>query len=124
MLPIIIIKILKSQNIDFTIVRKDIKLTSVTGLVDIEESFNCYFKIVKNSFFSYSTIVKLEFKVTQKAYSEGILYNFKIYFDYGTIVIVNRKTNTKKFHVTSLSTILNKIILHFDSYFCLTKFLN
>jgi len=73
-------KILKSQNIDFTKARKDVKLTSwqVTGLVDGEGSFN--FKIVQKSFSSYSTIVKLEFKVTQKAPSEGILYDLKNYF--------------------------------------------
>ena len=90
------LKILKSQNIDFTKAKKDVKLTSITGLVDIEGSFNCCFKIVKESFFSYSTIVKLEFKVTQKAHSEGILYDLKIYFDCGTVIIVNRKTNTKE----------------------------
>jgi hypothetical protein len=40
--------------------------------------------------------VKLEYKVTQKSYSEGILYEIKDYFGCGNVVIDNRKSDTKK----------------------------
>jgi len=69
--------------------------------------------------------VKLEFKVTQKTHSEGVLYELKNYFGCGSVVIDNRKSDTKKYHINALSDILAKIIPHFEKYPCLTsKFLN
>jgi hypothetical protein len=69
--------------------------------------------------------VKLEFKVVQKSHSEGVLFKLQNFFSCGTVVIDNRKTDTKKYHVTSINEILNKIIPHFETYPCLTsKFLN
>jgi hypothetical protein len=67
----------------------------------------------------------LEFKITQKNHSEGILYELLNYFKCGSVVIDNRKSDTKKYHISSLSEIINNIIPHFDNYPCLTsKFLN
>lgn len=86
----------------------------ITGFVDGEGSFIC--TIVKNS-----NKVSLEFKVTQKSHSEGILQEFKEYFKSGSVVIDNRKTSTSKFHITSLAYILDKVIPHFDAYPCLTS---
>lgn len=65
--------------------------------------------------------VKLEFKVTQKSHSAGILHELKEFFECGSVVIDNRETKTQKYHVTSLSNIIEKIIPHFDSYPCLTS---
>jgi len=100
----------KPQNID--------KLTpwQVTGFIDGEGSFS-----VSNT----GNSIKLEMKATQKKNSPKILYKMKEYFDCGSVVIDNRKTETLKYRVSSLNDILTKIIPHFDKYPCLTsKFLN
>jgi hypothetical protein len=69
--------------------------------------------------------LNLEFKVTQKSHSEGILHEIKEYFGCGSVVIDNRKTDTKKYRIGALSDILNIIIPHFENFPCLTsKFLN
>jgi len=81
----------------------------VTGLVDGEDGFNCY--ILDTDLTNHS--VKLEFKVTQKKHSEGVLYELQEYFGCGSVVIDNRKTDTKKYHVNGFSAILDKIIPHF-----------
>ena len=39
----------------------------------------------------------------------------------GNVVIDNRKTDTKKFHIKSLNLLLEKVIPHFDKYPCLTS---
>ena len=98
----------------------------VTGLVDGEGSFAYSFTNKKNPVSdTVKSEVKLEFKVTQKSHSEGVLLELKKFFDCGNVVIDNRNTDTKKFQVTSLSDILIKIIPHFDKYPCLTsKYLN
>ena len=106
--------------------RKDVKLLpwQVTGLTDGEGGFNCYIakketeKLISNSF---NTNIKLEFKVTQKSHSAGILYELKEFFGCGSVVIDNRKTDTKKYHVTSLYSILENIIPHYEKYPCLTS---
>lgn len=90
----------------------------VTGLVDSEGGF--FISISKNGP-KGGLSIKLEFKVTQKSHSEGILNNIKEYFGCGTVVIDNRKTDTKKYHISALSEILNIIIPHFDKYPCLTS---
>jgi len=95
----------------------------VTGLVDGEGGFNC--SILKTGAGSTGLTVKLEFKITQKSHSEGILHEVKNYYGCGSVVIDNRSTDTKKYHVTSISDILLKIIPHFNVYPCLTsKYLN
>jgi hypothetical protein len=64
-------------------------------------------------------------KVTQKENSSKILHKIQNFFDCGSVVIDNRKTETMKYRVSSLNDILTKIIPHFDKYSCLTsKFLN
>lgn len=68
-----------------------------------------------------SKSVSLEYKITQKSHSESVLYDIKDYFSAGSVVIDNRKTVTKKFHITNLKFILEKIIPHFERYPCLTS---
>lgn len=112
-------------NRDFTKPRINEKLQpwQVTGLADGEGAFIC--TITKSGRGLTGKTVKLEFKVTQKAHSEGILHELQEYFGCGSVVIDNRETETKKYRVSSLSFILEKIIPHFDSYPCLTsKYLN
>jgi hypothetical protein len=93
----------------------------VTGLTDGEGAFT--YSLIRKKTEKYT--ISLEFKVTQKSHSEEILYKLKDYFNCGTVVIDNRKTDTKKYHVTNLNSILNKIIPHFIEYPCLTsKYLN
>lgn len=102
---------------------KNLKLKPwyVTGITDSEGTFSCYIKNISID----KIVVSLEFKVAQKTHSSNILYGLKDYFSEGTIVIDNRISDTKKFHITSLSIILNKVIPHFNSYPCLTsKYLN
>jgi hypothetical protein len=112
---------LLTTKIDFTKPRDNELLMpwQVTGLADGEGGFNC--SILNTRKGLTGKTVKLEFKVTQKTHSEGILYELKKFFDCGSVVIDNRKTDTKKYHVTALSHILEKIIPHFDSYPCLTS---
>lgn len=43
------------------------------------------------------------------------------YFSSGTVVIENRSSDIKKYHVTSLEDILSKVIPHFLIYLCLTS---
>lgn len=110
---------------DFTISRKNEKLYpwQVTGLTDGEGSFA--YSLVKSKLDSnkHSTKIKfnLEFKITQKSHSEGVLFELKDYFGCGSVIIDNRKTGTKKFQVKSLDSILNKVIPHFEKYPCLTS---
>jgi len=60
------------EDRDFTKARLNEKLTpwQVTGLVDGEGSFTTYMPQTDKGLFS----VSLEFKVVQKAHSEGLLY--------------------------------------------------
>lgn len=106
-------------RINFTKPRSDIKLTpwQVTGLTDGEGSFT--YSITKTGLTRFK--ISLEFKVTQKTHSEGILYELKDYFGCGNVVIDNRTTDTKKYHVTSLQSILTNVIPHFDLYPCITS---
>jgi LAGLIDADG endonuclease len=106
---------------DFTKPRNEnLKPWQVTGLTDGEGSFTLSNYVTKTG-----STIKLEFKITQKSHSEGILHELKKYFNCGSVVIDNRKTETKKYRVSRLSDIIEKIIPHFDKYPCLTsKFLN
>lgn len=97
----------------------------VTGITDGEGGFFCSILTITNNIGKINYRVKLEFKVTQKSHSEGILHELKEFFGCGTVVIDNRITKTQKYHVTSLSNIIEKIIPHFEKYPCLTsKYLN
>jgi len=116
---------INNLNIDFTKPRKNEKLKpwQVTGLVDAEGGF--FLNISKTDKGLIGFNIKLEFKVTQKNHSEGILHEIKEFFSCGNVVIDNRKTNTKKFQISALTDILNVILPHFDKYPCLTsKFIN
>jgi hypothetical protein len=118
-------KILNELNRDFTKPRMDTHLEpwQVTGLTDGEGGFYC--SILQTGSGNTGVRVKLEYKVVQKTHSEGVLLELQEFFSCGSVVIDNRKTETKKFHVTSLSNILENIIPHFDLYPCLTsKYLN
>ena len=77
----------------------------ITGLTDSEGSFSCY--VQRISPFKDKMTVSLEFKVTQKSHSENVLYDLKTYFTGGSVVIDNRKTDTKKYHINS--SIIEKI---------------
>lgn len=124
-----------NMNLDFTKPRLNpmAKLNpwQVTGLTDGEGGFFCSiltpplgppppaFGSVGEGKGRGKPRVKLEFKVTQKSHSAGILHELKEFFECGSVVIDNRETKTQKYHVTSLSNIIEKIIPHFDSYPCL-----
>ena len=84
-----------------------------------------FYSISKNDKNITGFNIKLEFKVTQKEDSSGILYELKKYFNCGRISIDNRKTRTMKFVVTSNNELMEKIIPHFELYPLKTsKFLN
>jgi len=102
-------------NRDYTKPRIGLKLNpwQVTGFVDGEGSFAYSISKLKRNNEEGTECretVNLEFKVTQKNHSEGILLELRDYFGCGTVVIDNRNTETKKYHVTSLSDITTKII--------------
>lgn len=108
-----------------TILEKNLSPWQVTGLTDGEGGFYCSILKTSSTNGTDRLRVKLEFKVVQKSHSEGVLFKLQNFFSCGTVVIDNRKTDTKKYHVTSINEILNKIIPHFETYPCLTsKFLN
>lgn len=110
--------------LDFTKPRLNAKLNpwQVTGITDGEGGFFCSILTSDTNNLDKTRIrVKLEFKITQKSHSEGILHELKEFFECGSVVIDNRDTKTKKYHVTSLSNIIEKIIPHFEFYPCLTS---
>jgi len=93
----------------------------VRGIVDGEGCFSVGLSANKAPRTGYFTM--LEFKVTQKAHSAGILYDLQRFFTglrktskpVGSVVIDNRRDNTLKFKVTSLSVIINVILPFFDA---------
>jgi hypothetical protein len=89
----------------------------ITGLTDSEGTFSCYIQRETKE----KITVSLEFKIAQKSHSEKVLFDIMSYFSVGSVVIDNRKTDTKKYHVTNINFILEKILPHFDSYPCLTS---
>jgi len=97
----------------------------ITGLTDGEGGFYCSILNTGSKNEDKAFRVKLEFKIVQKSHSKNVLIKTQSYFSCGSVVIDNRKTDTKKYHVTALSDIINIIIPHFDNFPCLTsKFLN
>jgi len=67
----------------------------------------------------------LEFKITQKKHSVGILFEIQKFLDCGRICIDNRKSDTMKFVITNVDDLVYKLIPHFDKYTLMTsKYLN
>ena len=96
----------------------------VTGLSDAEGSFQITIQNIKGKGLTGFKPF-LEFKITQKYHSKGILYELQNYFDCGRIIIDNRKTETFKFVITNINDLLTKVIPHFEKYPLHTsKFLN
>lgn len=91
----------------------------ITGLTDSEGTFSCY--IQRISPLKDKMTISFEYKIAQKSHSSDILYEIQNYFSGGTVVIDNRKTDTKKYHVTNLEFILEKIIPHFEQFPCLSS---
>jgi LAGLIDADG endonuclease len=58
----------------------------------------------------------LEFKISQKKHSVGLLYEIKKFFGCGRINVDNNKTDTMKFVITNIDDLMNKVIPHFDEY--------
>jgi hypothetical protein len=85
----------------------------VTGITDGEGSFGIS-AIATKGLLGYR--FSLQYKVTQKAESAGILWDLQRYFQCGSVVIDNREDNTLKFQVQSLSDIVNKVIPHFNAH--------
>jgi LAGLIDADG endonuclease len=96
----------------------------ITGISDGEGSFHITIQDIKDKGFTgYKPF--LEFKVTQKEQSLGMLLELKKFFRCGRINIDNRNTRTMKFVITSNNDIINKVIPHFDMYPLKTsKYLN
>ena len=107
------------ENRNFTKPNQKLLPWQVTGLTDGEGSF--VYSICNTGKGLTGQKISLEFKVTQKTHSEGVLSELKEYFGCGSVVIDNRKTDTKKFHINSLKLILEKVIPHFEEYPCLTS---
>ena len=63
----------------------------------------------------------MEYKVTQKAESAGVLHDLQRYFGCGSVVIDNRRDNTLKYHITSVKDIVNRILPHFNQYSLVTS---
>lgn len=104
---------------DFSIPRNNSNLNpfQVTGFTDGEGGF--FYSIYDNG--KGFKKVSLEFKITQKSHSEGVLHEIQDFFGCGSVVIDNRITDTKKYHVNSLTPILNVIIPHFEKFPCVTS---
>lgn len=82
----------------------------VSGLVDGDGMFGCIISKSKNS-------ISLEFKITALSNtSYKLLQDLKLFFNCGRIAIDNRKDGTLKYVVTDLTSIIEKIIPHFDNY--------
>jgi len=87
----------------------------VTGISDGEGSFQITIQDIKGKGYTgYKPF--LEFKVTQKSHSLGILLELKKFFDCGRIIIDNRKTDTMKFVITNVDDLMHKLIAHFEKY--------
>jgi len=87
----------------------------ITGMSDGEGSFQTTIQDIKGKGETgYKTF--LEFKITQKNHSVGILHEIKKFFGYGRINVDNNKTSTMKFIVTNINDLMNKVIPHFDKY--------
>ena len=92
----------------------------ITGISDGEGSFQITIQDNKGK---GKTGYKpfLEFKITQKNHSVGLLYEIKKFFGCGRINIDNNKTGTMKFVITNIDDLVNKVIPHFDKYILKTS---
>jgi len=84
----------------------------VTGITDGEGSFGV--GVISGSRFGKD--IKFQYKVTQKAYSAGILYDLQAFFGCGSVSIDNREDNTLKYQVQSHVDLLTKVFPYFDQY--------
>jgi hypothetical protein len=87
----------------------------VTGLIDAEGSFQITIQDKKGKGLTGFKPF-LEFKVTQKKESQGILYELQKFFKSGRINIDNRNTETMKFTITNINDLLFKVLPHLDNY--------
>ena len=111
------IKHKKEEISDFSAIsEKKLAPYWVTGIVDAEGNFSVNKQKI-NKGYKYS----LNFKVTQKNHSKGILLDIQKFFSCGNISIDNKKENTYKFSVNKINDIINIILPHFDKYPLLTS---
>lgn len=84
----------------------------VTGFTDAEGSFS----INTTTTSTDKLKVGLQYKVTQLASSEEVLYDLVDYFKTGKVHIDNRSTGTLKYQVQDLVSIRERILPHFQEY--------
>jgi hypothetical protein len=80
----------------------------VTGIADSEGNFSIFVQKT-----SKGNKIILGFKVTQKAYSMGILHDLQRFFNCGNIHIDNRKEDAYKFNVNKLFYLSCFYIIYF-----------
>jgi hypothetical protein len=81
----------------------------VTGLTDSEGNFSINYNKNTNK-------VTFSYKITQKVHSISVLHDLKAFFNCGNVVIDNKDSKGYKFQVSSLDSIINIIIPHFENY--------
>jgi len=86
----------------------------VTGIVDGEGSFNVSIQTTGNK-----PKITVTFKVDQKEDSAGILYDLSRFFKCGSVSLDSR--GYKSYRVSSIDSILEFIIPHFDKYPLITS---
>lgn len=96
----------------------------ITGITDGEGSFQISIQDLKgNGLTGFKPF--LEFKITQKNHSVGVLFEIQKFFGCGRICIDNRKSSTMKFVITNVDDLFYKLIPHLDKYSLITsKYLN
>ena len=85
----------------------------ITGFVDGEGSFSV--TIFPKNLKDVKWEIRPSFSISQHRRNRGILFKIKDYFGCGTIR-PNRKDNTFKYEVRSISDLKDKIIPHFKKY--------
>ena len=96
----------------------------VTGISDGEGSFQITIQDLKGKGLTGFKPF-LEFKITQKNHSVGVLFEIHKFFGCGRICIDNRKSDTMKFVITNVDDLVYKLIPHFNKYPLITsKYLN
>lgn len=96
----------------------------ITGISDGEGSFQITIQDMKGKGLTGFKPF-LEFKITQKNHSVGVLFEIRKFFGCGRICIDNRKSDTMKFVITNVDDLTYKLIPHFDKYPLITsKYLN
>ena len=96
----------------------------ITGFSDGEGSFQITIQDLKGKGLTGFKPF-LEFKITQKNDSVGVLFEIQKFFNCGRICIDNRKSDTMKFVITNVDDLVYKLVPHFDKYQLVTsKYLN